>query len=348
MRGITLRFCAELGCQADFNTGGGRMEKPHAKSAATSAELNLPPYGLINTDNASYLAKRPMPEGFSHDPASPSPALADEWDEWLGALAYEMADFLWPVYENNKWVGAAASSAIDLTRADLDIIKSLQPMMDARIDGANCPTERHRVAWLHEDEGAPRVTMAFYHAQWPAELEADLNRAIVTGGIEIARPASQGLKRRFQRPRPQLTALLFDLPGGLEVQPSKSAITPAMISGHCIQGTMALAQIHFWLAGAIKSKVGLLELVERFLIDTGDRRVYAGLHYPSDNVSSWFVALRLCERLYGGDAARVRSALWNAIRTHSTVYRAMNRYGGLYQGLIARLEAAANPAPAAE
>ena len=163
----------------------------------TASKLSLPPYGLINADNASYLAKRPVPEGFRRDPGSPMPSDADEWDEWLAGVAEDMADFLWPLYKGNRWVGSAAGHAMELTELDLSVVQRLQPIMDERIRGAMSPTDRHRVAWAQEDEGPPRSTLAFYQAAWPPALEADLNRAILTGGVDIARPASQGLKRLF-------------------------------------------------------------------------------------------------------------------------------------------------------
>jgi len=319
------------------------MTKPDTTLEDIESKLSFPPYGLINAENAAYLAKRPVPEGFRRDPTSPRPSGPDEWEAWLTELAKEMAEFLWPIYQGNEWIGSAAAHAKELTKIDLAVLQTLQPAMDERIRGAISPTDRHRVAWAQEDEGPPRSTLALYQAVWPAELEADLNRAIVTGGVDIARPASQGLKRLFQRPRPQLTALTLGLEGGLAVQPSKSAITPSMISGHCIQGTMALAQVHYWLADAAKPRPGLLQLLDRFLIDTGDRRVFAGLHYPSDNVGSWFVSLRLCAHVYGDKAAQVRSALWKAIQKRSTVFAAMQERGGLYKGLLGKLETAANP-----
>ncbi|NDZ16734.1 phosphatase PAP2 family protein [Variovorax sp. WS11] len=312
------------------------------------SKLSFPPYGLINTENARYLATRPVPEGFRRDPTSPRPSDAEEWEEWLIELAQEMSDFLWPIYQDNEWVGRAVAHAMDLTQIDLMVMQALQPTMEERIRGAISPTDRHRIAWAHEDEGPPRFTLALYQAVWPAELEADLNRAILTGGVDIARPASQGLKKLFQRPRPQLTALTLGLKDGLEVQPSKSAITPSMISGHCIQGTMALAQVHYWLADAAKQRPGLLQLLNRFLIDTGDRRVFAGLHYPSDNIGSWFVSLRLCAHVYGDGAARVRSGLWSAIQECSTVFKAMKEQGGLYTDLLAKLEATVSSSSSAD
>jgi hypothetical protein len=127
----------------------------------------------------------------------------------------------------------------------------------------------------------------------------------------------------------------------LVVQASRSAITPAMISGHCIQGTLALAQVQLALGEVLQATSGLTDDMQRFLIDTGDRRVFAGLHYPSDNLGSWFTALSLCQHVFGDRAAEIRSHLWHAITTHSSVYEAMVRAGGIYAEPLAKLQLAA-------
>lgn len=288
------------------------------KSKADDA-CTLPPYGVVNADNASYLGRRPVPAGFRARPHATQPSQADEWDQWLARVAEQMSDFLWPIYRDGAWVGKASLHATALTQLDLEVLRSLQGRLQERIAGQTAATAKQAEAFQKEDEGPPGPSFAFYQSGFPTYLESELNRAIVTGGVEIARPASQGMKRIFQRPRPQQTSMLLGV-GEINVQLSKSAITPAMISGHCIQGSLALAQV---LASMSDLPAALLDTLGRFLIDTGDRRVYAGLHYPTDNVGSWYVALRLCTHVYGEKAQAVRSGLWNAIREHSAVYAAM-------------------------
>jgi hypothetical protein len=113
---------------------------------------------------------------------------------------------------------------------------------------------------------------------------------------------------------------------------------------------MALAEVEFKM-GEVLRGTQCLQDMRRFLIDTGDRRVFAGLHYPSDNVGSWFVAMRLCRHVYGEHAEEVRLGLWEAIRTHSVVYQAILDASGSANGgkekaspyamLLQRLEMAA-------
>jgi hypothetical protein len=209
-----------------------------------------------------------------------------------------------------------------LTEADLQLMRSLTKKLNERICGNTSLTATQRDAFSEEDDAPPGPTFAYYEAGLPAMLEGELRRAILTGGRDIARPVSQGLKRLFLRPRPQLTALLLGC-DDLAVQASKSAITPSMISGHCVQGVLALAQVQYSMGDLLNSRAGLLDDVQRFLIDTGDRRVFAGLHYPSDNIGSWFVAMRLCKHVFGEKADEIRRSLWSAIQGHSAVYQAI-------------------------
>lgn len=322
-----------------------------ASIAKKGAYRVLPPYGVINAENANFLGRRPVPAGFRAQPGSKLTSAAESWEEWLSSTAGHMSDFLWPIYRNGEWVGKSARRATALTLLDLEVVRSLQPRFQERIAGQGAATARHSEAFHKEDEGPPGSTFLFYQSGFPPYLESELNRAILTGGLEIARPASQGLKRIFQRPRPQQTAMLLGV-DGIVVQMSKSAITPAMISGHCIQGTLAFAQV---LASMSDVPAALLNAVGRFLIDTGDRRVYAGLHYPTDNIGSWYVALRLCAHVFGDKAELVRSGLWNAIQEHSLVYaavaesvqspsKALQAAGALYEPMLKELQKAAEGA----
>lgn len=301
------------------------MSKPPSATARTSTSRRdavcvLPPYGEINAENASFLGRRPVPAGFRAQPNSKLPSAAEPWEQWLSSTAEHMSDFLWPIYRDGAWVGKSAQHATALTLLDLEMVRSLQHRFHERIAGQDGTfTARQSEAFQKEDEGAPGSTFLFYKSGLPTYLESELNRAILVGGLEIARPASQGLKRIFQRPRPQQTAMLLGVKG-IVVQLSKSAITPAMISGHCIQGSLAFAQV---LASMSDVPAALLDAVGRFLIETGDRRVYAGLHYPTDNIGSWYVALRLCPHVFGDKAEAVRTGLWQAISKHSAVHAAL-------------------------
>lgn len=319
----------------------------------TASTLNLPPYGFINAENDAFLRSRPVPRGFRLDPGDTDGPVggADQWEDWLGALADEMAGFLWPVWLEGGWEGEAAGQALRLTEADLQVMRDLQGTLSERIRGAGGMTGRHLDAFKREDTGVPGATFEYYEPKLPAMLREEMTNAVMTGGLQLARPASQGLKNRFLRPRPQQVAMLLGQ-RPLPLQPSASAITPAMISGHCIQGTLALAQVMASMSDVLEQTPGLLQDVQRFLVDTGDRRVFAGLHYPSDNLGSWYTALRLCDHVFGADGPEIRTRLWGAIQDHSMVWKAMDAAvradaQSVYAPLLARLDAAAGGAGAA-
>jgi hypothetical protein len=333
-------------------------------SADTTDSIELahfPPYGLVNAENVAFLSRRPVPLNFRADPKSPLPSSAVEWEKWIDALAREMADFLWPVYDNGKWNGKSTSTAVGLTRADLELIRLLQPTMYKRIHGKQRETGRHFDAFLKEDPpGAPGpASFVFYESDFPAYLQQELTDAITIGGREIARAPSQALKRVFQRPRPMQIAMMFGM-SDIQLQVSIIAITPAMISGHCVQGSLALAHVELAMGDFFdQAPPGVRDDVHRFLVDTGDRRVLAGLHYPSDNIGSWYVSLRMCAHLFGPRADGIRAKLWAAIQKHSMVYKAVVNAAKAakktrgssgapipespYAALLAKLNEAANP-----
>ena len=67
------------------------------------------------------------------------------------------------------------------------------------------------------------------------------------------------------------------------------------ISGHAFQGLFGCLNVHLEFGQKMdaREKGDLLNLA----VDIGDRRVIAGIHYPSDNAMSWRVALETIDRL---------------------------------------------------
>jgi hypothetical protein len=68
-------------------------------------------------------------------------------------------------------------------------------------------------------------------------------------------------------------------------------------------------------------------MLRQYSVDVGDRRVLAGVHYPSDNLGSWTTALLLATCVCNGDTAG-RAMLWQAISTQSVVYSAISAASG--------------------
>jgi hypothetical protein len=103
-----------------------------------------------------------------------------------------------------------------------------------------------------------------------------------------------------------------------------------MISGHCLEGCLAGT----WAAWFLQFEAdGLGHLdwarvrpaLQQWVVDIGDRRVMAQIHYPSDNIGSWWVALSFLRRLEASGSetgAWMRVFLKEAIR-RSAIYRAL-------------------------
>jgi hypothetical protein len=45
-----------------------RKSRESTSAALVPPDFSLPPYGLVNAENTSYLRKRPVPEGFRSNP----------------------------------------------------------------------------------------------------------------------------------------------------------------------------------------------------------------------------------------------------------------------------------------
>ena len=82
-----------------------------------------------------------------------------------------------------------------------------------------------------------------------------------------------------------------------------------------------------WLDAGLKIENSHLIALSHFGMDHGDRRVFAGVHYPSDNLASWAIASDLISRIFNyadiispflKDAISKRSAVFHLINTHYT------------------------------
>jgi len=336
-----------------------KKRETKAAKAALAASLHLPAWGRMPKLHASSLPT-PAPSRFRlANGLHPSPA---QWSAWLDALADEMALFVWPRWTGGHWQGPATAGAEALSRVDLTLMAPLSSKLGDPVSQTSSVT--HGTLFVAEDDAPPSVTGLL---NYKADVSNGVLRLVpqfLREGGGIAGVVSLELKQRMQRPRPYQVAYHFDAATTFSYLPANSAVTPSLVSGHCLQGTMALANVVFRLEEQFGSPLnaGLLEALQQFFIDGGDRRVMAGVHYPSDNVSSWYSALRLCAHVFSdvaGDPAktievqrRAREVIWDAVRLRSSVYAAIEAAaataGSPYQPLTAALRAAAvgDPAPA--
>jgi hypothetical protein len=163
---------------------------------------------------------------------------------------------------------------------------------------------------------------------------------------------SSQFKARLQRPRPYQMDLLFGQ-GTLTYVRALTADTPSMCGGHSVQGILAIGGIlERWLkdelfesfSNDLKLQEKSKEALGQWAVDFGDRRVMAGLHYPSDHLASWIIFARLADRVYSNP--EVKRNMCKAIQNQSYVYRAIVEEANgnaehVYAYAIAELKSAA-------
>ncbi len=307
--------------------------------------LGWPPYGHLSTDFRKQMEETDLPTDFR---VNGQPATAADYTRYIDSEAKAMAEWLFPLYDQNarRWQGAASATAEALTIADLDLMAKLRAQLT---EEAKCLKrglgQTHQELFEAEDESA-KPTLEIYLSIVKADLRRKV-RAGVEDSLNRVGTTHLRLKVHFQRPRALQTAYL--LGRAFDHEMAKTAYSPAMISGHCFQGLAGRVGGFLATRGLLNKVPEALESFQQYTVDIGDRRVFAGVHYPSDNISSWYTALRLCDHSFGKDGPDAKKFMWDAISQCSIVYRAIvdasNTPGSPYADLLARLkEEAKRPA----
>jgi hypothetical protein len=296
------------------------------------SEPRLPPYGFMNTSFLWDVHTRRVPAGFTIDG---HPGTEAEWTALVAKLVAEIAAFLWPRFDRARqvWVGASGPKALELTMADLVLNDKLRPTLLAEAavrDDKAAPVSLgavHRALFELEDYGGPGSllfpSLDSYLRKAPESLILAVKKS-ASGRLGGFGPAPLRFKEYLQRPRPYQMAFMLGRTD-FDNEWAKSGVTPAMISGHSIQGLVGFCGAYMDKRRELEDLAGGVAAMQQMSVDFGDRRVFAGVHYPSDNVGSWYVALRLCSYLYGdGKAGQVaKTFMWEAISKRSAVYAAM-------------------------
>lgn len=315
-----------------------------APGATPTVRLDLPPYGCMHEALEAEVAGQPFPAQFRIKGAVPT---KEEFFQWIDNLADELATFLWPRYKDGNWAGKAIAHADEMTITDIALLQQLRTNIDLPITARQKTTITHRTLFTFEDTGAPGNRIIDYDNTVPESLVGLMQTSVLKAGGAVS-AISLGLKQRIQRPRAYQAALIRGIPYTYLL--ANTAVTPSMVSGHCLEGSAACCGAYLDLRKQIDAAPGLTPYFQQYMIDIGDRRVFAGVHYPTDNVSSWFCDLRMCENLYGVDAALAKAFLWRAITQRSTVYRALSeaaKSSALYASILSTLEAEALRSPTA-
>ena len=282
----------------------------------TWKDSGLPPYGRLPTL------------------AEPSDAAPDDWlDEptykpWLAKMLELVSRVLWPICDaqNKTWRGEAVATMDRLTLADLALLQRIRQPRARLIDTLPVSTLRHlacpphRIFFEGEDVGPPKTVewLRFYDRD--ADKEQILDAIPVLASRGMSRKSPNGMtfwfKKQLQRPRPYQTSLLLGT--DFTHQAATTALHPALVSGHTLAGMGGLMGVVERFA---LDQVPLSPAIAQYFLDFGDRRVMAAVHYPSDNLASWILALELCDHAVAPAVRRqVKQQVWHAIRDQSVVY----------------------------
>jgi hypothetical protein len=245
--------------------------------------------------------------------------------DWRDAKIQQIGDLLWPVYNpgNSAWQSPAVAKLFD---ADFDLLANLHSHLGLSIKGVFGTTVTHSDLFAEEDDEKVGFGCDYtrYDPTLPPLAEGQFRNILRAGYVNKVGTIPLQFKQKLQRPRPWQVAFIQGR-SGYQYRVAASADTPSLISGHSIQGLMGVCNI-FAELGHMMSKQSI-EVLMQFAVDIGDRRVFAGVHYPSDNLSSWFTSSELVPYVFGPSrASDVKQFLRGAIEKKSVVYAAIRKH----------------------
>ena len=296
------------------------------------SEAPLPPYGFMHKDHFDGIDMEAPPLAWTIPPAAKSTDRRVEWAIWRQSVIEEIADVLWPIFdlETHSWMGRSTAQMRSLTEADLDLLAHINGLAEPplsrvprhKLRGWDCP---ENLTIFNTEDGRPEPAKRFgeeYNLYDRSSVIKEVLPAMrllfSQGNRRKVGSASLQFKLRFQRPRPYQASLVL----GRKAHVHLTAIrgdTPSMQSGHCLQGLLSVGNImERFLADSAPLGADNWEALQQWSVDIGDRRVMAGVHYPSDNIASWILAMRLADRVFTDP--QVKQKLWNAIEGQSFIY----------------------------
>ena len=312
--------------------------------------MELTPFGVLHEGYRRFLTGlyQPMKDW----PVSRAASYRPRFEQWLD----DVPENIWPSWKGDQWVGGSASTKEDRTKSELELAVSLyhgigegkdilNEVLDLPPNSDERPTT-HR--WHYNIEDALVHDLIFKFTMRPADADASFgyraSRGIGSnylaydpafdikkfenlfwGRMRRIQPPLWDIKQYFQRPRPWNAAAILDVKGfrwtvaGGDFV-SHTGIHPSLLSGHCIQGILGGCSVY----DALLNEGGTLDenrlrAIRQYMVDWGDRRVFAGVHYMTDNIASWTLARRLIPHLFQ-NSQQVEKFAVQAIIGHSRVF----------------------------
>ena len=299
-----------------------------------TGDVVFPPYGIMPKLYEDWARNTEQPVA---DWLPGVPDRVKKWKAFLEDTLGEIERVLWPRFGDGGWPADSHARMLELTKADFDLIAALDKKPGRGLDTVpmtplasfDCPT--HRTWYLKEDGQLPGMQDRYKHYDKTRSVEeADFVRTTwISSRQKKESTLGQGsvtmlFKRALQRPRPYQMALAMGRPGGHNYEEALTAATPSMSSGHCLQGLIGVGGIfEFFIEKGTPIIGEHADALRQYGVDIGDRRVMAGVHYPSDNLCSWIIALRMADYVYR-EAEAVKKELALAIQ-QSQIFELITR-----------------------
>lgn len=295
----------------------------------------FPPYGALARPYARQIKDPVAPVDFASESAP-----LKGWLTWIEETTAVINECLWPSwnYSESCWESPNIDLMNDLTRADFSILKSL---IEADFLSVTAPIsdvawrEKHLEFFTDEDQDRLGLRVGEYSAEFPATI-----RPFDRWSGEVFRSkighTSMHLKHKLQRPRAyQISAI-----AGVDWftwNLGATSMSPSMSSGHALQGLMfAAGTFEALLQKGVELTPGGRIGLAQFGVDIGDRRVFAGIHYPSDNIASWIAVGRLARKVFRH--AETFDFIRFAVTTRSEVYKRLTGATAQHTAFVPALE----------
>lgn len=312
-----------------------------SKQQQGDADSSLPRYGCMNSDQAE--AETDPTYEIPLEFCKGETAREKKWDAWVQSQAVLLEKCFGPFWGAQDWSRKWAP----LTRVDLGILIDLrtQKYWTQVIDATPPVATKHSQLFNDEDDGLSEKTVVKYCPAGSFRWN-DLSLLLSTkdqmlrdymGTIHIT------LKRKFQRPRPhQAAAILLTVADAKKIQfeGARSGATPAFISGHAFENGLSYLGVLRALktSGASAPALGACA---HMITDIGDRRVFAGVHYPSDSLASWLLLANTLA--HHRELRELAKPLATQLKKSPVYAHILADKSGLYAPALVALNAALSP-----
>lgn len=313
--------------------------------------MQLAPFGEVNNGHKDLLngMRTPMYEW---------PGSREEYADLLNGWLDDVANNIWPSWDGSDWVGGAKDNKEADTKSELEIAVQLyhgppdktdiltsvpdvpaspdgkvrNQLWHYRVEDAYKPDRKYKYIELGEG-GSPSIEflgsdqIGANYLMYQPGVDIHAFTKLFWGRMRGLQPALFDIKVHFQRPRPYTAATALGVENfrwhtadGI----THTGVHPSILSGHCIQGILAGCSVfEAWLEDSARTGQGLtygqIKGLQKYMVDWGDRRVFAGVHYMTDNIASWALARLLIPHLFR-NSQKVQNFAIQAVVQHSKVF----------------------------